>query len=112
MEHQPPNPMCDSLDSGANRCRCFETYVMSGGEPVQLDSGAGVEVQQLPEWLQNVITLLISRGMGTSRALAVSVHVAEQVVRSGHTSWPGLRSVANDVAGAREALAWLESRRG
>lgn len=111
LEHQPPNQMCDSLDSGSNRCRCFETYVLTGGEPVQLDAGAGVEVQALPEWLQNVITLLISRGMDASRALAVSVQVAEQVVRSGRTAWPGLRGVADDAAGAREALAWLQSRR-
>lgn len=106
IARQPPNPMCASMASGHNRCRCIEVFEWQGPEPHQaLDAqAAGV-----PSFLRDVASILTARGMPEERAWQAAKNIARDVCSTGRVRWPGLSEIVGTRTEACAAVAWAET---
>lgn len=108
LERQPPNPSCESLHSGDNLCRCFEIFMYDQAVDVTL-AEMPTAAPDMPPYLQQVMAVLVSRGMQPTRAFVVAVQVARRAAETGDVRWPGLRRAgAGNREQAAEAVEWID----
>ena len=98
LERQPPNPHCHSTRSGFNRCRCIETYELRYPEGVELSESTTLD--DAPDFVVEVATALIEKGINPSRAINMAKNIAKVYCRTGKWPFPGMRPPGADRAAA------------